>query len=95
MPQAATPSLDKLRNPPLPFYDTLPDSAILRVSQLVRDPKHPERPYTLPFSASTLWRKVDDGTFPKPVHPSARTTGWVKGSVRAWQSGLTGAPGAA
>ena len=51
----------------IPSFDELPDSALVRQSQLVRDPKHPTRPTPLPFSPATFWRKVKDGAFPKPV----------------------------
>ncbi len=48
-------------------FDTLPDSAFIRESQLVQSPKRPDTPAPLPFSAPTLWRKVKAGTFPAPV----------------------------
>lgn len=68
----------------IPSFDELPDSALARQSQLVRDPKHPTRPTPLPFSPATFWRKVKDGTFPKPVKLSARITAWRVGDVREW-----------
>lgn len=72
--------------PTIPSFDTLPDSAYIREAQLVQSPKHPERPAPVPFSAPTLWRKVKDGTFPKPVKLSARVTAWRVGDVRAWMA---------
>jgi prophage regulatory protein len=63
-------------------FDTLPDGAYLRQSQLVRSADHPDSP--LPFSAPTLWRKVGAGTFPKPVKLSERVTAWRAGDIRAW-----------
>lgn len=68
----------------VPSFDSLPDSALARESQLVRNPKRPTVPVPLPFSASTLWRKVKEGTFPKPITISARVTAWRVGEVRAW-----------
>lgn len=68
----------------MPSFDELPDSALARQSQLVRDPKHPTRPTPLPFSPATFWRKVKEGTFPKPVKLGARITAWKVGEVRAW-----------
>lgn len=68
----------------IPSFDALPDSALARESQLVRSPKRPEAPVPLPFSAPTLWRKVKDGTFPKPIKLSERVTAWRVGDVRAW-----------
>ena len=65
-------------------FDTLPDSAFIRESQLVQSPKRPQTAAPLPFSAPTLWRKVKAGTFPKPVKLSERVTAWKVGDVRAW-----------
>jgi prophage regulatory protein len=38
----------------------------------------------LPFSEATLWRKVGNGTFPKPVKLSERVTGWRIEQVHRW-----------
>lgn len=38
----------------------------------------------LPFSKSTLWRKVNDGTFPKPVKLSERVTAWRVDEIHEW-----------
>lgn len=38
----------------------------------------------VPFSASTLWRKVKDGTFVQPVKLSDRITAWDRSQVLAW-----------
>ena len=38
----------------------------------------------VPFSASTLWRKVKDGTFVQPVKLSVRITAWERSQVLAW-----------
>ena len=65
-------------------FDALPDSALLREAQLVTSPKRPHATPVLPFSAATLWRKVRDGSFPKPVRPSSKITAWKVGAVRAW-----------
>jgi predicted DNA-binding transcriptional regulator AlpA len=66
-------------------FDVLPDSAFIRESQLVQRPlKDTLAP--LPFSAPTLWRKVKEGTFPKPVKLSAKVTAWKVGEVRAWMA---------
>lgn len=65
-------------------FDHLPDSALLRETDLVRSPKRPYATPPLPFSAPTLWRKVKAGTFPKPIKLSERVTAWRVGSVRAW-----------
>ena len=38
----------------------------------------------LAFSATTLWRKVKQGSFPKPVKLSERVTAWRAEEVHAW-----------
>ena len=69
---------------PIPSFDELPDTAYARQVQLIRDPKRPNLPTPLPFSAATLWRKVREGTFPAPVRLGAAITAWKVGDVRAW-----------
>jgi predicted DNA-binding transcriptional regulator AlpA len=64
----------------------LPQSGYLRQSQLVGDPRHPEKPHLLPFSAATLWRLVRSGEFPAPVKLSERVTAWRVEDVRAWMA---------
>ncbi len=58
-----------------PEIHTLPTAGFIRQSVLL--------PY-LGFSASTLWRKVKQGTFPAPVKLSERVTAWSAASVSAW-----------
>jgi predicted DNA-binding transcriptional regulator AlpA len=72
--------------PTIPSFDTLPDSGYIREAQLVRSPKRPDTPAPLPFSAPTLWRKVKDGTFPKPIKLGSRVTAWQVGTIRAWMA---------
>lgn len=36
------------------------------------------------LSRSTLYRKVQAGTFPKPLRISQRCTGWRQSDVTAW-----------
>lgn len=67
-----------------PSFDSLPDSAYVRLCQLVRNPKKPGIPVPLPFSASTVWRKVHEGSFPSPVKLSAGVTAWPVGAIRNW-----------
>lgn len=38
----------------------------------------------LPFSDATLWRRVGNGTFPKPKKLSEKVTAWRVEEVRAW-----------
>ena len=73
----------------IPSFDALPDSALIRESQLVQSPKRPDRAAPLPFSAPTLWRKVKNQTFPAPVKLSERITAWKVSEVRAWINAQT------
>ncbi len=67
-------------------FDSLPDSAFIRESQLVQSPKRPGTPAPLPFSAPTLWRMVKKQSFPKPHKLSERVTAWKVADVRAWMT---------
>ena len=75
---AATPAI----NPSA--FDGLADSALLREAQLVPSRKRPNATPILPFSSSTLWRRVRDGSFPAPLKLSAGITAWRVGDVRQW-----------
>lgn len=55
---------------------TLPATGFVRQSQLI--------PHIIPFSSTTLWRKVKAGDFPAPVKLSQRVTAWRAEDVRAW-----------
>ena len=44
----------------------------------------------LNFSASTIWRKVRDGSFPKPVKLSDAVTAWKTADIRAWMRKVEG-----
>ena len=57
-------------------FDSLPDSAFLRERQLLGG--------LVPFSSATLWRRVGDGRFPKPIKLESHITVWRVGDVRAW-----------
>lgn len=65
-------------------WGVLPATGYVRQSQLIPDPKRPDKPALLPFSSATLWRKVQAGEFPRPVKLSARVTAWRVEDVRAW-----------
>jgi len=47
----------------------------VRLSELIK---------IVPFASSTVWRKVKEGTFPKPVKLSDRITAWRKEDIRLW-----------
>jgi len=38
----------------------------------------------VPFAPSTVWRKVKEGHFPKPVKLSDQITVWRKEDIRLW-----------
>jgi prophage regulatory protein len=44
----------------------------------------------LPFSGSTLWRKVRSGTFPAPVKLGPAITAWREREVASWLSAQHG-----
>lgn len=63
--------------------EQLPAYGYLRQSQLI--------PAILPFSGSTLWRKINSGEFPKPVKLSTRVTAWRVEDVRKWMESVDAA----
>ena len=65
-------------------FETLPDSAYIRERHLVAHPSRPGVIGLLPFSASTLWRKVSAGQFPRPQKLGARISAWKVADIRAW-----------
>ncbi|NDV12490.1 helix-turn-helix transcriptional regulator [Crenobacter caeni] len=62
---------------------TLPQTGFVRQPLLVGDTRT-GTPGVLPFSPSTLWRRVRAGTFPAPVKLSERVTAWRAEDVRRW-----------
>lgn len=62
---------------------TLPQTGYVRQPLLVGDAKT-GTPGILPFSASTLWRRVRSGSFPAPVKLSERVTAWKAEDIRQW-----------
>ena len=50
----------------------------VRQSQLI--------PAIIPFSSSTLWRKVKSGEFPAPVKLTDSITAWRTQDIRAWMA---------
>ena len=60
-----------------PNFDSLPGEALIRLAVLLALG-------LLPFSASTLWRKVRRGAFPAPIKVSPNVTAWRVRDVRAW-----------
>ena len=60
------------------------DETLLRKSDMTRDPKRPGKATLLPFSKSSLERRVAAGTFPQPLKLGARVTCWRLGDIREW-----------
>ena len=56
----------------------LPETGFVRQRLLLR---------FVPFSKSTLWRRVKVGDFPAPVRLSAGVTAWRAEDVRRWIAG--------
>lgn len=69
-----------------PSTADLPPSGFVRESQLVQDPRKPEKTAPLPFSRATLWRMVKARKFPSPIKLSDRITAWRVEDVRAWMA---------
>lgn len=38
----------------------------------------------MPFSPATIWRKVKEGSFPKPVKLGERITAWHMDDIEQW-----------
>ena len=62
------------------FLNEFPENGYVRQSQLI--------PAIVPFSSATLWRKVKDGTFPRPVKLSTRITAWLVADIKEWMLSL-------
>lgn len=56
----------------------LPETGFVRQRVLLR---------FVPFSKSTLWRRVKAGDFPAPIRLSAGVTAWRAEEVRRWIAG--------
>lgn len=59
-----------------PPYGALPANGYIRQQELI--------PAIVPWSPSTLWRKVRAGEFPAPVKLSTRITAWRAEAVKDW-----------
>ncbi|AEB85663.1 MULTISPECIES: helix-turn-helix transcriptional regulator [Comamonadaceae] len=53
----------------------LPDTGFVRQKLLLS---------FVPFSKSTLWRRVNEGVFPAPIRLSVGITAWRVEDVRRW-----------
>jgi predicted DNA-binding transcriptional regulator AlpA len=64
----------------------LPEAGFLRINDLCRDPRRPDRISLIPISRCTLWRWVREGRFPEPVRlgGSGWVSAWPVEVVAAW-----------
>ncbi len=79
---AATSINQPTASAPITPFDAMPDSALLRESQLVKKPNNPAP--VVPVSAATLWRWVRLGRFPAPLKIGPNISAWRVSDVRAW-----------
>lgn len=70
-PQKATPTSESTPQATL----RLPETGFLRQPQVLA---------FVPFSKSTLWRRIQAKTFPHPVKLSERVTVWRAEDIRRW-----------
>lgn len=60
-----------------PPLDALADNGFIRQKPLIASG-------LAPFSVTTLWRKVQAGTFPKPIKLSGQITAWRVSDIKEW-----------
>ena len=60
--------------------DGLPNGGFIRQKELLK---------VVPFSHATLWRKVSNGSFPRPFHLSEKVTAWNVAEIRSWLKTLS------
>ena len=58
-----------------PKFDDLPDDGVVRQPQVLD---------VCGFGASTLWRSIRRGEFPRPLRLTQRAVGWRIRDIRAW-----------
>jgi prophage regulatory protein len=63
-----------------------PSEVVGRPERLLRFPLVKER---VPYSHSTIYAKVKDGTFPRPVNLGGRAVAWRESDIDAWIEGRT------
>ena len=61
--------------------DNIPATGYLRLKQILGDPKR-NIPPIIPIGATSWWRGVKEGRFPKPYALGARATGWKAEDIR-------------
>lgn len=38
----------------------------------------------IPLGTSTIYRMMDEGRFPRPIHLTRKTVGWRESDITAW-----------
>ncbi len=71
----STPAVTAVVSLPSRPAPVLPDTGFLRQPQVL---------VFVPFSKSTLWRRIQARTFPQPLKLSARVTVWRAEDIRNW-----------
>ena len=62
----------------------LPETGLLRLSDIIGDPKAtPPKPALIPVKKTCWWEGVRSGRFPKPVKLGPRVTAWRVEAIRA------------
>jgi hypothetical protein len=62
----------------------LPETGYLRLPHIIGNKKaKPPIPALIPVSATTWWRGVKEGIYPKPVKLGPRITAWRVEDIRA------------
>ena len=64
-------------------FERAADETLVRIADLVRDPRRPGKATLLPFSKSSLERRVRSEKFPQPTR-LGRVTCWRLGDIREW-----------
>lgn len=67
--------MESLETRRLNMKQSFSDSKCIREKELLK---------VLPFSKSTLWRNVQNGTFPKPIKLSEKVTVWSESEIEVW-----------
>ena len=58
-------------------FDALPNDALIRLKDLLEF-------NVIPFSSTTIWRKIKARTFPQPEKISVNIAAWRCKSIREW-----------
>jgi len=80
----------------LSFFETLPDSALIREKLIIGkanssgDNRQAQSPRLVPVSRSTWRRMVKAGQAPAPIKLNTGVSAWRVGDLRQWLASQTG-----